>query len=112
MNKKSIILLTTSIIIIVVIISIVIAILWNSVDGWDTQGQTPFLVEQNIDEKTLIVIQVKKEGLSWDDVEIFEGSANLPEGKIEINDVITDCSGHLVLVWKPTDSVLADIYFS
>jgi hypothetical protein len=50
--------------------------------------------------------------LSWEDVEIFKGSATLPEGTIEINDVITDCNGELVLVWKPTASVLADVAFS
>ena len=35
-------------------------------------------------------------------LKILQGSDTLPNGTIEINDVITDCSGNVVLVWGGT----------
>lgn len=109
-NKK-IIILFAGIISILIIVSFITGNfwLWN---GWDTPSPpSAFIVEQDIENKTLTVISVKETGLSWENVELFEGSATLPNGTIEINDVITNCSGNVVLVWKITGIVIANFDF-
>ena len=55
---------------------------------------------------TLIVTVLQPQGITnsdlvWENVGVVRGNATLPTGHIDIEDVITNCSGYVELVWKP-----------
>jgi len=50
-------------------------------------------------------------GLNWSNVKIKSGNCNLPAGIIEAGDMITNCSGLLVLMWIPSNSLIGEWTF-
>jgi len=50
--------------------------------------------------------------LNWSDVKIKSGNCTLPTGYIEAGDKITDCSGLIVLIWVPSNSIIGEWDFS
>lgn len=53
--------------------------------------------------------------LIWENIKLWEkkeGNATLPTGSINVGDVITNCSGQVCLIWKPSGDVFwcSDFY--
>jgi len=54
--------------------------------------------------KTLMVNKISESELNWDNIQIT-GIAIKPTGTIEVGDVITGCSGTVIVSWKGTSSL-------
>lgn len=65
---------------------------------------------------TITSIEGDPEELLWSNVELadiyVEFQATLPIGTIDEGDVITDCEGPILLIWKPTGSFFIDETFN
>ena len=78
------------------------------------EGETHIIFSKDPINKTLTVTEIYSYGrtLHWPEVSIANGSATLPYGTIDVGDVITDCEGNLVLIWKDTDIYIYSTEFS
>lgn len=75
----------------------------------------PFSLESDLDNRTLTVssIDTSCDNLNWENVVVDKGinaAIIFPTGGIKIGDIITNCSGEIVLIWEPT-KVKVGVYF-
>lgn len=78
------------------------------------QAQTPTIqFEQNDVNNTLTVLAVVPAGILWDDIEeIGAGSCDpIPTGEITAGDMLTNCTGFLVLRHIPTNQIVGVFEF-
>ncbi len=106
-------------IILVIVIIFIAAIIGGLLISYQIMGsdnkpyrEMPIIncIKQN---NTLIVVNYysgdwSDSDLIWDNIEIYEerGNATLPTGTIDKGDVITNCSGEVCLIWKPTQGLV------
>ena len=79
-----------------------------------TPPETPtILFDQNNENHTLTVTYISDENIYWEDIEnIGSGTCDtLPTGNITIGDMITNCTGIIVLRYTITDSILGVFEF-
>jgi hypothetical protein len=71
-----------------------------------------FHVEIDKYNKTITIVSIEKgTDLFWSNVEVKNGTATLPAGRIEVGDVITDCIGLLDFIWTPTNTIFLQCEF-
>ncbi len=70
--------------------------------------------EMDFENKTLSVVYVSHENLSWDDIDqIGSGSCDpLPTGTIMVGDEITNCDGIIILRYKPFNQIIGIYEFT
>ena len=114
--KKNFSNLLTKIIIIRVIISITIFLVFVYA-YWTTSNVIPpsypyleFTQDKNF--KTLTVNETDLVGESWEGIVIHSGNATLPTGTIDIGDTITNCSGNLMLIFDPANTIIGEWDFT
>ncbi len=74
-----------------------------------TPPETPtILFDQNNDNNTLTVLDISMENIYWEDIEnIGSGTCDpLPPNNITIGDMITNCTGIIVLRYTITDGII------
>ena len=80
----------------------------NNVSSW-FQEATPAVGW--LKETNSILITLAPDGLSWSNVDKRDSNCTLPTGTIDGGDYITNCAGNIILVWKPSNSVLIQCDF-
>lgn len=112
MNKE--IKIIVGIIVIAILVSIFV-IMWIFINS----GLRPCCGDEytiNLTEdstkKTLTVTHIgySPKSLNWSDIEV-RGNATLPTGTIDIGDIITNCSGEVVLIFLPENILIGDWIF-
>ena len=91
-----------------------IGILLGFINPGQQQNQTPTInFQQDTINKTLTVISVSQTDVLWSDIaEIGAGSCDpFPEGNVTIGDILTNCTGILVLQYVPTYEILGVFEF-
>jgi hypothetical protein len=91
-----------------------IGILLGYVDPNQQHPQTPNIVfQQDIVNKTLQVLSINSNDVLWSDIdEIGAGSCDpLPVGNVTVGDILTNCSGIIVLQYIPTQEILGVFEF-
>ena len=78
------------------------------------RGETHLIFSTDISSKTLTLTEIFAQGrtLYWSDVIITSGSAKLPTGIIAVGDKITNCDGHLELIWEQTGINITEVDFT
>lgn len=61
--------------------------------------------EEDLIDKTLTVVNLDMD-LDWENITISSGYATLPSGTINVGNVITNCSGHVALIYEHTNTLL------
>ena len=61
------------------------------------------LFEKN--EDSLMVLTAGSD-LNWSDIQVTSGDCDLPSGTINAGDIITNCTGLLIFVWIPANTVI------
>jgi hypothetical protein len=62
--------------------------------------------------KTITIISIENgTDLYWNNVELVSGTAVLPNGTIDVGDIITECIGILDFNWKPTNEIFLHCEF-
>jgi hypothetical protein len=76
----------------------------NQYDGPNNEGQINIIFTVDQISQTLTVEEIYAQGrtLYWSDIYVAEGFGSLPYGIISIGDIISDCTGHLVLKCRDT----------
>ena len=69
--------------------------------------EIPPIIVFNKKDDTLLVITASPD-IDWSNVNIKSGECNLPSGFIRAGDTVTNCSGHLIIVWIPNNSVIGE----
>lgn len=72
---------------------------------------TPVIGFNVLINNTLNVCYVEGNNLSWENVEIRRGNGTLPQGIIDKSDKIFNCSGKVIVFWKPTQGWLGSFDF-
>ncbi len=91
-----------------------LGILLGYIDPSQQHPQTPTIdFQQDLVNKTLTVVSIVPVNSLWSDItEIGAGSCNpLPEGNISAGDMITNCTGIIVLQYVPTYEILGVFEF-
>jgi hypothetical protein len=117
MEKKIKIIVVLLVALVVVGISLVFGSIWIAQENYKkVQNIIPpapeaphvtYNVNTTADTITITSISGNPGELIWSNVELLNSSvihfqATLPTGTIDIGDVITDCDGPVLLIWKPT----------
>jgi hypothetical protein len=82
----------------------------------ETPPETPplptivFTMDKN--NRTLTVKTIEPTAVNWASLKIGPGNATLPSGIIKQGDVITNCSGHLILFYHATNYKFGEWDFS
>jgi hypothetical protein len=105
MEKKTKILLTILIVTILVIAAGTFAYVWlNGISTCcdDTDYPSIYCIQDSTN-KTLRITGIENAPnyFNWSDIEVTLGNATLPTGTIDVGDIITNCSGTVVLVYEP-----------
>ena len=110
-NKKIIIII---IVIVIAVSAFLLSTRWIAEETYksarDALPPMVFDLQENLTEKTLTVVEVYQ-NLSWSDITIIEGSAVLPEGYIEVGDVITNCQGCIEYMVKGSSATIGTACF-
>ena len=111
MHIKTKILIIASATTVVIILAFILY--FNSMAIVDASKDVDIDFWANDIEKTLTIITIypANEPLYWNDISVTNGSATLPTGTIDLNDVITDCDGFVELTYKPTETTLYEHNF-
>ena len=71
-----------------------------------------FTIEKDRFNKTITITSIEGgEDLFWYNIELINGTATLPEGAIEVGDMIINCTEILDFRWTPTDEVVLHVEF-
>jgi len=116
MKKKTKIILAIAVVLIVVVF-VFVYIQYTS-QYCNGLVSAPFIVcSENKTADTLTVNQIDLghggehvDVLYWEDIEVIYGNATLPSGRVELGDVITNCSKEGSLVYRVTDTILCTWY--
>ena len=76
----------------------------DSLKGLSIKEIPPIILFDEKDD-SLFVLTASKD-LDWSNIKIKSGECNLPSGFISAGDELTKCSGFLVLIWTPTNTVI------
>lgn len=91
-----------------------IGIILGIIDPGQQKPYTPAIsFEQDKINKTLMVLSVSSKTVLWNNiVEIGEGSCDpLPQGVVTVGDILTNCTGIIVLNYLPTNDILGVFAF-
>jgi hypothetical protein len=69
----------------------------------------PILVFDKKDDFLLVI--TASPYINWSNVNIKNGECNLPSGYIRAGDMVTNCTGYLILVWIPNNTVIGEWNF-
>jgi hypothetical protein len=118
--EKKIKIILLIVIIIIAVISVLLATRWIAFETYkqvsEMVGSAPekyapnVTYEKNETARTITITLIEGEPgeLLWSNVELYNPNnmysmeATLPNGTIDVGDVITDCDGLIWLRWKPT----------
>jgi hypothetical protein len=77
----------------------------NHYDNSNFDNEIHLIFSVSSMDKSLTVTEIYSNGrtLYWPEIIVKNGSANLPNGTIDVGDKITNCQGFLELVWKDTN---------
>ncbi len=92
-----------------------LGILLGYIDPTEKPTQTPDIgFSQDNTNHTLTVISVSAADISWSDIsEVGDGSCDpLPTGNVTIGDIITNCTGIIVLLYLPTYETIGAFEFT
>ena len=125
MEKKIKIILLV-VIIVIAVIGFLFATRWVAQDIYEdvSNMQPPVLqaptvtydVDNTAGTMTITSIEGNPEELLWSNVELadayVEFQATLPSGTIDEGDIITECEGPVLLIWKPNGAFFIDETFN
>jgi len=96
----------------IISISITISILFsgcvenNTLVSLELEEIPPIIIFDKKDDFLLVLIA--SPDINWSNVNIKSGECNLPSGLIRAGDMVTNCTGYLVLVWILNNSVIGE----
>jgi len=78
----------------------------NALVSMELEEIPPIIIFDKKDDFLLVLIA--SPNINWSNVNIKSGECNLPSGHIRAGDIVTNCTGYLVLVWIPNNSVIGE----
>jgi hypothetical protein len=78
----------------------------NTITSLSLDDFPPIIIFDKKDD-TLMVLASGSD-LNWSNVEITSGQCEIPSGSISAGDKVTNCTGNLVLIWNPSNTVIGE----
>jgi hypothetical protein len=64
----------------------------------------PVILFEKYDDSLMVL--TAGHNLNWSDIQVTSGDCDLPSGFIKAGDKITNCTGLLIFVWIPSNTVI------